>query len=122
MQAKEKHGEPQVIKDYKTQIFKLYHRPGLRVDLKLKKLEEMADKFATGFPFKEGSEMYGYGGGDGYVSVLEKLTRTLHECIKRRILVENGRNLGRMDKTELDSNLAYSGDKKKKKEVEVSAP
>ena len=112
MQTKEKKAEPQVITDYKTKIFKLYHRPGLRIDQRLKNMNDLATKFATGWPFGDKSAMSTYGQGDGYRNELERLARTLHELLKRQDLVANGRNLGKTDKTELDSAKVYSGDKK----------
>lgn len=116
MSIKEKHVEPQVISDYKTNIFRLYHRTDLREDVKLQKLEALAAKFATGWPFGDKSTVGGYGAGNGYRNSLERLTRTLHECIKRQALVRDGRNLGKMDRTELDSAKVHSTDKKKEPE------
>jgi hypothetical protein len=103
MQSKQKHGEPQIISDYKTMIFKLVHRPKLREDQKIAKLEELAKKFATGWPFKNTELLSGYGGEMGYKNVLEKITRTILDQKAQMALAENEKKFYKKKKNNKDS-------------------
>jgi hypothetical protein len=114
MKAEEKHGEPQIIRDYKTMIYNLSHRTDLREEQKLEKLNTLAAKFSEGWPFKNNELLSNYNGGYGYRNELLRLTRTIHDRIHRQLLVKQGRDLGKMDNTELDSTLVHEGKRKTK--------
>jgi hypothetical protein len=105
---------PQIITDYKTMVYKLYNRKDMREEQKVQALEQLANKFATGYPFRPETEMAGYGAKYGYRNALELLARTLHANIHRQMLVKQGKNIGTMDNTELDSAQVYTQEKKKK--------
>lgn len=110
----ENSGRPQIIEDYKIMMMKLINRPKLREEQKVLEFDKLANKFAEGWPFKNNPSLAEYGAEHPYRNELEKVARTASEFFRRVYELKKGRDIGKMDKTELDSNLAYSSKPKKK--------
>ena len=98
-------------------MYKLINRPGMRDIHKIKELDTLAMKFYKGWPFGEKAALAEYGAGDGYKNELEKVARTLSDQIRRLIAVRDGKDIGKFDRTELDSNHVYGAKKLTAKEI-----
>jgi hypothetical protein len=110
---------PQVIRDYKQMIYKLYNRKDLRVEQKIQKLNDLALKFMDGWPFGEKNSLSFFGGNAGYRNTLLLTVNVLRDRIERQMKIEQGQNLGRMDRTELDGAKVHTTIEKKAIDLKI---
>lgn len=119
MKAKTENQKPQIVSDYKTMMYKIINRPKMRDEEKMKKLDELATKFRNGWPFGGQNTLAAFGAEFGYKNELEKVASTLSEQIRRMIAVREGKDLGKFDRTELDSNHVHGAKKLTTKEIKA---
>jgi hypothetical protein len=112
---------PQIVQDHITQIVKVAAHPNLRIDQKIVRLTDMARQFRSGYPFGA-NILASYGQGEGYANLLERMALSSADQLHRINLVRMGRDLGKLDKTDLDPELAYSTEKLAEKKKGFKKP
>lgn len=111
---------PQCIRDLQMHMMKIYNNRRLYAPTKVKELEALADKFRSGWPFV-GTKYENYGqfflpSNADHNNLLERQARALARRLHDTELVRMGRNVGTMDRTELDSAKIHTTAVEKKEE------